>query len=374
MVLRAATTLLVLLQSAFAADVFSGSLERLGNASIAIRLKDQRVIEARLPSTASLAAGKIAARYKLGDHVQIRCDRIQPAWDEDASRYQFLELTRLQFLRAPSPEELSKIVELPAWREGTNLLVRPDAPEAAFNKGRTDTPRTTADAEARKLEHAREVNLGYASNMPNFVADETAKRYTSSSKSTEWRYLDTIETEITFKGNRADRQQIRRDGTPWERPFQALPGFKWSGGFGTEIRPLFDFECPTSIEYQGRADVRGKPVLEYRFNSPPDGCFGDFYFEYQRYNPARTGHIFIDDPGSHVIQLEEEAEGFPAGFEFAHRTEEVSWDYVKIGDATHLLPVGATFVVFYSSGNRYRVEVEYKNHRHFEASTNVTFH
>ncbi len=73
-------------------------------------------------------------------------------------------------------------------------------------------------------------------------------------------FLDTIETEITFKGTVAVRREIRKDGKPWERPFQALPGFKWSGGFGTEIRPIFDPQCPTTIRYQGRAEVRGKQL------------------------------------------------------------------------------------------------------------------
>jgi hypothetical protein len=52
----------------------------------------------------------------------------------------------------------------------------------------------------------------------------------------------------------------------------------------------------------------------------------------------------------------------------------VSWDSVKIGDVAHLLPVAANFVIDYSSGKRWRIEVQYKNHRHFESSTNVTFH
>jgi hypothetical protein len=47
---------------------------------------------------------------------------------------------------------------------------------------------------------------------------------------------------------------------------------------------------------------------------------------------------------------------------------------VKIGEASHLLPVHADFLVLYHSGTRYRVEVEYKNHRHFETSSDVTFH
>jgi hypothetical protein len=46
---------------------------------------------------------------------------------------------------------------------------------------------------------------------------------------------------------------------------------------------------------------------------------------------------------------------------------------VKIGDATYLLPISAEFVARRSNGSAGRVLVEYKNHRHFEAATNVTF-
>ena len=50
-----------------------------------------------------------------------------------------------------------------------------------------------------------------------------------------------------------------------------------------------------------------------------------------------------------------------------------SWDYVKIGDATYLLPISAEFVARRLDGSAGRVRVEYKNHRHFEAATSVTF-
>jgi len=372
--------LLLLLQPGrgFAADlVFSGSLERVRHESISVKLADRRLIDARLPNTSRLAAQNIAAHYNLGDQVQITCKPIPPVWDKDASRFQYLEVAKLRFLRPPSPEELSGVLASRPWRGGENLLRRPASADSAPNLPRAD-PRGIAaggpDSVAyARLEHAREVNLAYASHMPNFVADETAKRYTSRGGSTQWLYRDTIESEISFKGLRAVRQHVRLDGKPWDKPFQALPGFKWYGGFGTEIEPLFDPECPTAIEYEGPSEVRGERLLAYRFSSPPDGCFGPFAVGYQRYNPARRGHVFVDDPGGNVIQLDEEASGFPADFDFAQRREEVSWDHVKIGDASHLLPVGADFVVTFSTGDRWHVTVEYKNHRHFEASTNITY-
>ena len=225
-----------------------------------------------------------------------------------------------------------------------------------------------------KLEHARRVNLAYAANMPSFVADETARRYTSNSKSAKWQPLDTIQTEIAFVGTRVVRRQIRRNGKPWDRPFEALPGFKWYGGFGTEIKPIFDPQCPTIIQYKGPVKIREKALLKYGFTSPADGCFTFLYANEQRYNPARSGHVLIDDASGSVIHLDEEANEFPADFELAQRNEEVSWDYVTIGPASHLLPVAANFVILYSTGARTRIDVEYKNHRHFEASSDITFH
>lgn len=347
---------------------FTGNLERVGDHSISVKLADRRVIDAMLPNTSALTASAIAIQYRMGEEVEIQCKSIQPVWEPATSRLQSLEITAIRFLRRPSPEEVSHLLEAKA-REGKNLLQLPSVVAA--------TPNPSADPNApggRELEHARRINLEYAANMPNFVADEIAKRYRSTAQSPGWRTYDTVESEITFRGRRAVRQQIRRNGKPWDQPFDALPGFKWYEGFETEISPLFDPQCPTTIEYEGRSKTGGRQLIEYRFRSPVDGCFPFLYFTYQRYNPARTGRIFIDDPGGSVIQVDDEASGFPADFEFAAREEHIFWDYVKVGDTPHLLPVGANFLVAYSSGSRYRVEVEYKNHRHFEASTNITFH
>ena len=346
---------------------FTGSLERVGNESLSIRLADRRVIDAMLPNIPPLDAIAIAAQYARYDQVEITCEPIAPVWEEGTSRYQSLQVTSLRLVRRRSSEELARLAEPAPFREGINLLIGPAATPVPIEPPDLNAPGVG------QLEHARKVNLDYAAHMPNFIADEIARRFRSSPGSSAWRDFDTVESEITFRGNRAVRQHILRDGKPWTEPFDALPGFKWYEGFGTEISPLFDPRCPTSLEFQGRPKAPGRALLEYRFRSPVDGCFPLFFFGYQRYNPARTGRVFVEDPGGSVIQLDEAAGGFPAGIEFAEREEHIFWEYVKIGDASHLLPVRAGFLVRYHDGTRYRIEVEYRNHRHFEASSNVTF-
>lgn len=348
---------------------FSGRLERVGNESVSIRLTDRRVICAMLPGTPPLSPEAIAAQYHVGDQVEITTKPIQPVWEKGTARYQNLEVTMIQLLERPSPEELAKILEGMPFREGENLLERPDSGGSASKR-----TNVLSGPGSYEFERARRINLDYIANMPNFVADETAKRYRSTRKSPRWSNFDTIETEITFEGDTTLRRQIRRNGKPWEQPFEALPGFKWYGGFGSEISPVFDPQCPTTIEYQGRSQVGGRQLLKYQFSTPVDGCFPFFYYHYQRYNPARIGHVSIDDSAGNIFQLEEDTQGFPAEFEFAEREERISWDYVKIGEESHLLPVRAHCLAVYNSGTQFRIEVEYKNHRHFETSSNVKFH
>ena len=346
---------------------FTGSLERVGDQSISVKLADRTVIDAMLPNTPTLGPSAIAAQYKMGDEVEIRCKPIQPVWEAIRRGSSPWRSPHSGFCDGPRSEEVSSLLEARP-REGKNLLQRPQV-AVPMPKG---PPIRMLQAAVSWNTRAGSI-WQYAANMPNFVADETAKRYRSTTQSPDWRLFDTVSDEIAFRGSRVVRQQIRRNGKPWSQPFDALPGFKWYEGFETEISPLFDPKCPTALEYQGRSQVGGRQLLDYRFSSPVDGCFPFLYFAYQRYNPARTGHVLIDDPGGSVIQVDDEAGGFPVDFEFAGREEHFFWDSVKIGENSHLLPVRANFLVLYSSGTRYRVEVEYKNHRHFEASTKITF-
>jgi hypothetical protein len=347
---------------------FTGYLERVGDGSVSVKLADRRVIDAMLPEKPALQAAALAAQYRMGDEVRMECRQIEPVWEADTSRRQSLEVTGIKLLRRPSPAEVAGFLEARA-REGKNLLQRPASTARKLERSSaSETPGGT------EWEHARKVNLAYAEDMPNFVADEIAKRYRSTDRSPDWKVFDRVESEIAFRGQRAQRQNIRRNGKPWGQSFEALPGFKWYEGFETEIGPLFDPQCPTAMQYRGRSTANGLKLLEYRFDSPVDGCFPFLYFAYQRYNPARSGKVLIDDPGGNVIQVDDEEEQFPADFEFGRREEHMFWDYVKIGKDSHLLPVRATFLVVYSDGTSYRVEVEYKNHRHFESSSKISFH
>ncbi len=351
---------------------FSGELQRVTDLSISIRLADGRIIEARDTATrGDLSPRSLARRYAVGDRVTIDCVRIGGAYAPLIGRSLYLDLKKLQFARGPSREERAKALTSRAWRQSPNLL-RTDPPwQPPLAESQPDgLSAAGTHKEPATLEQLRSHILEFVSGMPNFVADEVARRYVSTGSPPDWRLVDTIESKITFRGSAVSREHMTVNGKPWNSGYRALPGFKWTDAFGSQLSYLFDRTCPTTFEPEGQVGERGKSLKVIRYNSPPDGC-EFFWWDYQQFYPGRTGRILLD--GGEVVRLETDSDVFPESFPISATRKQVSWDFVKIGDATHLLPVSAEITIILSTGEMRRARHEYKNHRHFEAASNVTF-
>ncbi len=126
----------------FAADIsFTGSLERVGDQSISIKLPDRRVIDAMLPNSSSLDAPAIAAQYSMGDEMEVRCKPIRPVWEAATSRFQSLEVTAIRFVRRPSAAEVLSLLEAKP-REGEEPAAAPTGtPSRAEPRRRFGYPR-----------------------------------------------------------------------------------------------------------------------------------------------------------------------------------------------------------------------------------------
>jgi hypothetical protein len=381
---------LLVTSSATAAErelTFRGDLQEVTTVSISIRLIDGRIVEARNTAAAGeLSSRTLAELYTIGDQVEVTCASISGVYYPVIGHNLVLELKKLRFLRKPSDEERSKALASRAWRwRGRNNLLRSAAIPAQAPGGslprslqlpKADDGQNAAPASewSTRFERIRSQILKFASTMPNFVADEVAERYVSTSAPPQWRFLDTIESETTFRGSSESREHIAVSGKPWNQPYTTLPGWTWGAGFGSDLPHLFNPTCPTTFESEGRVSEDGKSLSAIRFRSPPDGCVGHFFSGYQTFFTGQTGRILLDEREENVIRLEVSSQGFPEAFPLSAVEEQVSWGYVNIGDATHLLPVSSRIVFVQSSGKMQLAKQEYTNHRHFEASSNITFH
>jgi hypothetical protein len=220
-----------------------------------------------------------------------------------------------------------------------------------------------------ELERARTVNLQRSAQLPDFVADEVAIRYrTRHSTPSKWELFDKVEAEVVARDSRFQRQNVRRNGKPWKKP--DLSDFNWGLNFGG-LNALFGAKCPNTINFERREEFRGKALLAYRFSSLPDGCFGTFTINDNNYNPERMGRFLIDPHDGNLLFFESSATKFPKGFGADPWKNTITWDHVKIGETSYVLPVAAEVFGGFTKGDLWHVVVEYKNHRHFEASSKI---
>jgi hypothetical protein len=352
-----------------AADTtFTGNLLLVSPEFVSLRLADGRVLDARTPNGGSLNSKSIAASYKLADHVEIVAKQIDAILDRKTDHYLQLELKRFRFLRAPTAEEMTEVHAALFWKKGENLLKAPKVTTVRQNAERFGN--------LTGLERVREVNLANLARMPNFIADERASRSFIPAGSTRASIQDVVESQVVFQGTKAKRENVRINGKRWNGNTTWLPGFNWGIGwgigFGSEIHAIFDTTCATTFDFTGQEEIPGRRVLVYRFTSPRDGCFGPDQIGPAEYNAARTGRVLVDDPDGNIVRVEIGQAGVA---EFGTVEVKMSWNNVRIGEGSYLLPVRDEYVWHSATqpGSAWHVSVEYTNHKHFEASSILKF-
>ena len=342
----------VLVYSSFLANaadrIFSGRLERVTHTSITIRLADGLIVDAVLPAA-------FAVPYHLADQVEITCTPVKTVYDANAGLHYHLQLKSLRLLRPTSPQEQAATIESLSWQPGENLLqpVRAPAPSA----------------EASELDRVREVNLDYVAKLPDFVADETSRRYRSYDPGKPWGLEHTVQDEVTVKDHRVLHRNVHKHASTLSGAIDKPVNFD----FGLHLEAVFNLQCATKVEFAGREEVDGRPMLVYFFHAPPGVCFGAVVHNGSRQFVAITGRILVDAANLHVLRSEWVGTGFPEKFAVDHFTTTEQWGDATIGGSSYLVPVSSEIVVRMSDGSTERGKTEYKNHRHFEAATSITF-
>jgi hypothetical protein len=346
----------------FAADpVFVGNLVLVTPNGIAIRLDNGAVINMRLPKSDTLSADSLVRQYKFGDRMTVTGKSIGSYFDEKEQFFYFLELKTAQFLKAPSAQEMTKALGVASWRSHHNLLKVPE----------TKPPVSPPDS--TELARIREVNLKKSAELFDFIADEKALRYSRPLKSSKWTLEDTVESEITFQGEGASRQNPRVNGKAVKVQGGWIPGINWGIGFGTALKPLFAPECTCSFESGGTETVDGRQLVMYSFQVPADGCFGPGQIAAMQYNGPTSGRFWADAAQGTVLRLETVGVNTVEEFDVSEGHTTLTWDYVKIGETSHLVPVAGDYLIIFRNGRSWHIDVKYANHRHFESSIRLRF-
>lgn len=284
-------------------------------------------------------------------------------------------------MQKPSPAELAVALGSRASLIKQNLLATPgpndEPPEVNLRTLKPPDPSAGLPEKEvldPKLEHSRVLVHKYLAALPNFTADEAMTFYSSPKlASPRWKVEESMRTEAVFHGGEETRRNVVINGVKWEDT-AFLPSAVRANPSTLRLSQIFRTDCQVIVGFEKRVVEAGTPMLVYRFAAPRDLCFGEVYDNnYQRYFPGYEGEVFVAEADGLTRRIECASSGFPAEFNDQRVEERTAWDQVKIGDESHLLPVSAERLVVTKSVMLLSV-AKYSNHRHFEASTSITFH
>lgn len=290
-------------------------------------------------------------------------------------------------VRAPKPEDLSKPKTVTAKEsapadsesspEATPAKGDPDAapakeeapPELSRPSGRTG-PLT----DDQLIADARAASANFTSSLPNFLADQSTKRYYSSSFPASWQLIDEVGAEVAYVDGKEDYRKITVDGKPTSLPPERTGS--WSTGeFGTTLEALLAPVTQASFHRRGEDRIGSHAAVVFDFQVTQANSHWTIVAPDQRsFNPPFEGSIWVDKETARVLRIEERTTFMPADFPYTKAESTLEYAYARIEQKSYLMPSSSdNLACMRGSRTCSKNSITFTNYRKFTADSKVTF-
>jgi hypothetical protein len=223
------------------------------------------------------------------------------------------------------------------------------------------------------IEEVREYALSYSKNLPNFLCTQVTRRYYDQSGTEFWQMQDTLTTRLSFFEGKETYQLVMINNRSTTQSYASLGGATSTGEFGSMLQQLFEAKTEATFQWLRWATLRGHRAHVYSYHVPQSNS--QWHLSYERNQDmivAYTGLVYVDRDTGMILKVTLDAENVPQSFPISQASSAVDYDYVKIGDQTHLLPLKGE-VHMRTSKVLTRNLVEFHLYRKFGADTSITF-
>ena len=234
-----------------------------------------------------------------------------------------------------------------------------------------------SDADVTALiEKARQKALAYRESLPDFMATEIIRRYTSGPHGLNSAPTDTLTIQLRYFQHTEEHKLVLFNGEPTERPFETLEGFVGTGEFGTTLSAIFDPASQTTFQWRKRKTVGRRPAAEfayvvdvarsaYRLWSQIGGRAESALVSYH-------GIVELDVETGEVLRLEYEADHIPKNLHIESVATSVDYALADIGGREYLLPSHSESEV-HGAAEWAKSVIKFQEYRKFTADSVVDF-
>lgn len=356
-----------------------GTLRKLGEKDLLAETKQKGILQFRvLAKTKFVDEAGEAVRDSLlkpGDHLRIEVNADD---EETALRVTLLkkgtpeERAAAEKPVAPgqikTPEGLAPSTAVPPTRSESGLPTLPRGLPSGSTSGSGDP--TVLDSD---VEEAREAANAFSATLPNYVVEQVTTRYTSNTQPPQWHAMDVVAAEVAYVDGKEEYRNITINGRPAQRPVEKTGS--WSTGeFGTTLEDILSPATNASFKRLGEQNIGNRMVVVYEFSVKQPNSHWTIVSAGQRCSPAFTGTLYIERVSHRVLRIEQVAEAMPSSFPFEKAESIVDYDYVRIDQASHLLPSRSENSIC-KRGMSFcsRNEIEFRNYRKFTTESQIKF-
>jgi len=241
----------------------------------------------------------------------------------------------------------------------------PDAPVA--DRG----PRSNSDTDI--IAEARTAASTFSSTLPNFLAQQTTRRFFSSGGGRDWQPIDTVTAELAYSGGKEEYRDVQVDGRPVNRPIERT-GAWTTGEFGSTLEDLLSTGTNAAFKRRGEEQAGGRAAIVYDFKVAQENSHWVLVaVDQRRHNAAYEGSMWIDKETRRVLRIEQRTTSIPSDFPLVKAEAKLDYSYVRIDQRTYLMPSGGENIGCLSSGTCTRNVIEFRNYRKFAAESQIKF-
>src|SRR5437867_1057019 len=266
--------------------------------------------------------------------------------DKQVASY-LLKLKLSERLDARTIEELQGLGAGPATMEALRKMVEtsaslpPAQPKPVRIAPTPIAPPPLAEQKAL-IERVREYSLNYSKNLPNFICTQVTRRCDDPTGLEFWRPSDTLTTKLSYFEQKETYKLVMINDRPTEQSYESLGGALSQGEFGSMLHEIFDPDTKAVFEWLRWGTLRGRRTHVYSYRvAQATSQFTINYQHAQEVTVGYTGLIYVDRDTEMVLKVTQDGENIPPSFPIQRVTSALDYDYTKIGDQIHLLPIKA---------------------------------
>ncbi|HKE21102.1 MAG TPA: hypothetical protein VKB88_01865 [Bryobacteraceae bacterium] len=284
--------------------------------------------------------------------------------------------------RAPKPEDLGKPKTVTTK---TNAPADSDpAPDTEPPNSESATPPPANEAppartgapltDEQLIAEARAASSRFTSGLPNFLADQSTRRYFNSSVPASWQLIDDVGAEVAYVDGKEDYRKITVDGQPTPLPPQ-MTGSWSTGEFGTTLEALMAPQTQASFHRRAEDRIGSRAAVVFDFQVTQANSHWTIVAPDQRsFQPPFEGSIWVDRETARVLRIEERTTFMPADFPFTKAESTLEFAWARIDQKSYLMPSTAeNLACMRGSGTCSKNTIAFKNYRRFTADSKVIF-